>query len=147
MLSLKCGIYKKMIQANLLTKQKQTQTWITNVRRSHRTTYVRQKKQILYINAYMWNLEKWYRWSYLQNRKGDTEIKHMDNQRGRGGGTHGETGTDTRTLLRTKQMKRAECAGPRALLSALWRPRREGNPKKRGCVCMHSWFTMLYSRN
>ena len=26
------------------------------------------KNQILHINAYMWNLEKWYRWSYLQSR-------------------------------------------------------------------------------
>ena len=24
------------------------------------------EKQILYNIAYMWNLEKWYRWSYLQ---------------------------------------------------------------------------------
>ena len=27
-----------------------------------------EKKQISHINAYMWNLEKWCRWSYLQNR-------------------------------------------------------------------------------
>ena len=26
------------------------------------------ENQILYINAYMWNLEKWYRWTYLQGR-------------------------------------------------------------------------------
>ena len=25
-------------------------------------------KHIFYINVYMWNLEKWYRWSYLQSR-------------------------------------------------------------------------------
>ena len=24
----------------------------------------------------MWNLEKWYRWTYLQGRNGDTDIKH-----------------------------------------------------------------------
>ena len=32
------------------------------------------RKQILYINAYMWNLEKWCRWNYFQgrnNRYGD----------------------------------------------------------------------------
>ena len=27
------------------------------------------------INAYMWNLEKWYRWSYLQSRNRDTDVE------------------------------------------------------------------------
>ena len=44
-------------------------------------------KQILYINTYMWNLEKWYRWTGLQGRNGDTDVenKHMDTK-GEGGG-------------------------------------------------------------
>ena len=33
------------------------------------------EKQISYIKAYMWSLEKWYRWSYLQSRKRDTDIE------------------------------------------------------------------------
>ena len=33
------------------------------------------EKQILYINAYMWNLEKLYRWTYLQGRNRDADIK------------------------------------------------------------------------
>ena len=24
----------------------------------------------------MWNLEKWYKWSYLQNQNGDTDIEN-----------------------------------------------------------------------
>ena len=24
----------------------------------------------------MWNLERWYRWSYLQSRNGDTEVEN-----------------------------------------------------------------------
>ena len=38
------------------------------------------EKQILYINAYVQNLEKWYRWLYLQsrNRGTDVENKYMD---------------------------------------------------------------------
>ena len=33
-----------------------------------------------YINAYIGNLEKWFRKSYLQNRNRDTDVenKHMD---------------------------------------------------------------------
>ena len=34
------------------------------------------EKQILYINACMWNLEKWYRWTYLQGRNRDTDIEN-----------------------------------------------------------------------
>ena len=33
------------------------------------------EKQILYINAYIWNLEKWYRQTYLQGRNRDTDIE------------------------------------------------------------------------
>ena len=38
------------------------------------------EKQISYINAYMWNLEKRYRWTYLQSRNRDTDVenKRMD---------------------------------------------------------------------
>ena len=38
------------------------------------------EKQISYINAYGWNLEKWYRWTYLQgrNRKADVENGRVD---------------------------------------------------------------------
>ena len=38
-------------------------------------------------NPYMWNLEKWYRWSYLQSKNRDTDVenKHMDTKRVRQG--------------------------------------------------------------
>ena len=35
------------------------------------------EKQILFINTCMWNLEKWYRWSYLQSRNGDTDREQV----------------------------------------------------------------------
>ena len=34
------------------------------------------EKQILYINAYIWNLEKWYRWTYLQGRNRNADIEN-----------------------------------------------------------------------
>ena len=34
------------------------------------------EKWILSINAYIWNLEKWYRWTYLQGRNRDTEVEN-----------------------------------------------------------------------
>ena len=32
--------------------------------------------QISYINTYMWNLKKWYRWAYLQSRKRGTDVEN-----------------------------------------------------------------------
>ena len=32
------------------------------------------EKNILYINVYRWNLERWYRWVYFQGISGDTDI-------------------------------------------------------------------------
>ena len=34
------------------------------------------EKQISYINAYMWNLEKWYRRTCLQGRNKDTDVEN-----------------------------------------------------------------------
>ena len=53
------------------------------------------EKQISYINPYMWNLEKWYRWTSLQdgNRDTDVENKRMDTKgESRGGGCGDELG-------------------------------------------------------
>ena len=33
-------------------------------------------RQILYINPYIWNLEKWYWRSYMQGSKGNTDVKN-----------------------------------------------------------------------
>ena len=63
------------------------------------------EKQILYINAYMWNLEKWCRWTGLQGRNRDTDVenKGMDTKGGKvglgSGGMNWEIGTDMYTLI------------------------------------------------
>ena len=55
------------------------------------------EKQISYINAYMWNLEKWYLWAYLKSRNRDTNVenKYMDTKGERGGGRNLEIDTYT----------------------------------------------------
>ena len=30
----------------------------------------------MYINTYMWNIEKWYRRTYLQSRNRDTDVEN-----------------------------------------------------------------------
>ena len=64
-------------------------------------------KQISCNNAYMQNLEKWYRWSYLQSRNRDTDVENkcMDTKVG-WGGRYWETGIDTYTLLILKKKRR-----------------------------------------
>ena len=34
------------------------------------------EKQIPYINACIWNLEKWYWWTYLQGRNKDADLEN-----------------------------------------------------------------------
>ena len=34
------------------------------------------ERQILYINAYIWNLERWHQQSYMQGCKGDADVKN-----------------------------------------------------------------------
>ena len=58
------------------------------------------EKQILHINTYVWNLEKWYRWTYLQGRNRDTDIEngHVDPGEGAGeGGMNWESSPDIYT--------------------------------------------------
>ena len=54
-------------------------------------------KQILYINTYMWDIEKCYRWTYLQgkSRALDVQSKHVDT---RGRAVNWEIGIDIYTL-------------------------------------------------
>ena len=68
--------------------------------RDHHTEWSKSEKQ-MHINAYMCNLEKWYRLSLLQsrNRDRDTENRYM-NTKGEGrGGMSWEIGFDIYTLL------------------------------------------------
>ena len=57
------------------------------------------EKKISYINAYIWNLEKWYWWIYLQGRNRETDIENrLVDTAGEGeGGMHWERSIETHT--------------------------------------------------
>ena len=59
------------------------------------------EKQTVYINTYTWNLERWYRWPYLQSRNRDTDTgnKHIDANGRRVWWMNWEIGTDIYTQL------------------------------------------------
>ena len=65
------------------------------------------EKQIPYVIAYIWNLEKWYWWAYLQGRNRDTDIKNrltdmkngLTDKAGKGkDGANWVSSTETHTL-------------------------------------------------
>ena len=62
------------------------------------------QRQILYINVYLWNLERWYWWTYLQGSDRDTDIenRHVDIGR-RGVGMDRESSMKAYTLTYVKQ--------------------------------------------
>ena len=62
------------------------------------------ERQISSDIAYMWNLEKWYKWTYLQNRNRVTDVKNklMVTKGERGGRINWEIGIDVYTLLYIK---------------------------------------------
>ena len=58
------------------------------------------ERQILYINTYIWNLERWYQGYYMQGSKADTDIKSrlLDSVGEAEGGVMWESSIETRTL-------------------------------------------------
>ena len=63
------------------------------------------KRQIMYINIYIWTLERWYWWSYIQSSKGDTDVKNrLLNSAGESeGGMTWENSIETYILPYVKQ--------------------------------------------
>ena len=59
----------------------------------------KEKKQVLYINTYMWNVEKWYKITRLQGRNRDIDIEngYVDIAGEREGGMDWESITDIHT--------------------------------------------------
>ena len=47
---------------------------------------VKSEKQVSYVHVYMWNLEKWYWWAFLQSRKRDPDMKRACGHQGGLGG-------------------------------------------------------------
>ena len=57
------------------------------------------EKQISYINAYVWNLGKRYRWTNLHGRNRDADVENRcEDTGGRGGGMNWEIRIDIYTL-------------------------------------------------
>ena len=88
------------------------------------------EKQILRINAHIWNLERWYWWTYLQGSSGDTDTEKVLVDMGQGGkgGTNQEIGIKTCTLPHVNLDSQWKFSVWHRELksSALWQPRGVG---------------------
>ena len=91
-----------LLQSSSLLAQNKSHkdwTWKVDEPRAYYTEWskLEREKQILYTNAYMWDLARWYWWTYLQGNSGDTGIENrlMDTV-GRGKKERvGESNTET----------------------------------------------------
>ena len=64
---------------------------------AHYTEWNKSERPILYINAYIWNLERRYWWTYLQGSRGDADIENklLDTAWEREGGMIWESSIET----------------------------------------------------
>ena len=138
----------------LLLSHKKKWNWVIcrdvdGPRGCHKKWSKSEREKQICINTYMWNLEKWYSWSYLQSTSRDTnvEIKHMDTKKECGVGWIRRlrlTCTHYWYFVWNRQLKRTYYIAQGTLLSALWWAKWEGNPKKGG-MYTYSWFILLFS--
>ena len=114
----------------------------------------REVPQILYINVYIWNLERWYWWSSLQGSKGDTDVKNrlLATVGVKEGGMTWESSIETYTLPYVKQIRHWGFSvwyrEPKA--HALGQPKGMGwggmwEEREHMCAC--GWLMLVYDRN
>ena len=90
------------IHKGILLNYKKEHSWVSSIEVDVPRTYYRvmseREKQILYINAYIWNLERWYHWPYVT--AGDTDVKNrlLDYVGDGTGGMNSENSTETYIL-------------------------------------------------
>ena len=70
------------INNGILLRHKKQCIWVSSIEMDETITYYTEwrksekEKQILYTNTYIWNLERWYWWSYFQGNSGDIDIEN-----------------------------------------------------------------------
>ena len=106
----------------------------------------------------MWNLEKWYRRTYLQDSDRDTDASYGHVNMGAGrraawdrsGIWHWHVYTPcTKETASGKLLYGAGSAARCSVMTQRGRLGADGKrgPRRRGCVYTHSCFTLLYGRN
>ena len=109
----------------------------------------REKKQILYIIAYIWNLKKCFWWAYLMGRSRCREWT-VDTMWEGEGETNWEGNWNIHTIL-CKTASSWEAATQNTELHLVLCDDLEGGWERgsrgRGCMYVYGWFKLQYSRN
>ena len=112
--------------------------------------------QILYINTYMWNLERWYWWACFQGSSGEPGIENrlLDTVGEGEGGTNGESSVDTYTSLHVEWTasgnvlcdsgSSARCCDN---LEGWGRVGGGKEAQEEGHTCAYGWFMVMSGRN
>ena len=133
------------IYNGILLNHKKEWIWVGSSKvNEHRTCYTEwskseREKQISYINAHTWNLEKWYRSAYIQGKNRDTDVENWPVNAGekeRVGWTERAALTYIHYHLWCRLLVGSCCATQGARPGALWRFRGvesgEGGSRGRG---------------
>ena len=68
------------VHNGILLSHKKEHIWVSTHEmdepRAYHTEWSKSEKQILYINACIWNLDRWYWRTYLQGSSGDADIEN-----------------------------------------------------------------------
>ena len=104
------------IYNGLLLNHKKGRIWVRSSEVDETRVYYTEQsksekeKQISYINTYIWNLEKWCWWTYLQGRNKDSDIENrlMGTVGEKEGGTNWESSIEIYTLPCVKQIAKAK---------------------------------------
>ena len=116
------------------------------------------QKKILYINVYIWNLERWYWWTYLQGSSGDADIENrlLDTVWEREGGMIWESSIETlyTTICKVdsqwefvvwyREPKAGALGQPRGVG---WGRKWEGSLGGRRHMYTYGWFMLTYGRS
>ena len=103
------------------------------------------KRKISSINAYIWNLGKWYWWTYLQGGNTDTEAENglVDTAEKGEGGTNWENSIDINALPCVKQIaseKLLNSTRSSAQCSEGWDRGGVGRSLKRAEIHVYLWW-------
>lgn len=101
------------------------------------------EKQIIYINIYKWNLEKWCSWTYMQGRDRGAENGKVGTGKDEEGGMDWESSADMWKTVSGKLPHSSET-------SSLWWPRRAGcgvrGRSKREGINVYIWPILFIVR-
>ena len=68
------------IYSGILLNHKEEYIWVSSNEldepRACYTEWSVKKRKISFINTYIWNIERWYWWTYLQGSSGDADIEN-----------------------------------------------------------------------